>query len=775
MNSILKKIILSVFSVIVFTSNLNAQKVAVVLSGGGAEGLAHIGVLKCLEQNHIPIDFIAGTSMGALIGGLYAAGYSVSEIESYAKSEKFQQIAEGEIEEQYVYFFKKKYPDASLISFKFSPDTTIRQALPTHLVNPVPIDFALMELLAQATASSKNNFDSLMIPFRCVASDITNKTLKVFSEGDLGQSIRASISYPFYLKPVNINGNLFFDGGLYNNFPLDVADKSFSPDIIIGSTVSEKVKNPSEDDIISQIKSLAIDRKDTAKIKSEVIIIEPKTIGISTFNFAITKPIVNIGYDACDKKIDEILLKVKRREQAFDLDCKRYLFRHKSNRLIFNEIEISGLKKSQVKYVRRLLVRKNKLLLFEELKPRYFRLTADDKIKQIYPLALYQSNGYYKLNLHVKKEKSIFLSFGGNFSSRPINSAYVGAQYNILSTVATTIYANTYFGKLYGSYQLKVRNDFPFVWPFYTELSFTRNRYDFFKSSTTFFEDVKPSYLIQYENYGELNLAFPFKNKSRIILGGTYANIFDEYYQTKNFLSADTADRTTFNHYSLLFNFERNTLNKKQYANSGTYFSIKGRYIVGEEINDPGSTSALESGNSFSRQHTWYRIKYTFESYIKRKGKLRIGLFSEGVVSDQDFFNNYTSSMLASPFFSPIPEANTRFMTKFRAHNYVSFGLKNVINIFKTLDFRLEGYYFQPYKETLEDENRKVFYGEVFGKRYFMASSSLVYHSPVGPLSLALNYFDTEERLIKGKLKDAPVYGILFSFGYIIFNKRALE
>jgi NTE family protein len=126
---ICNKVLLFGLFVLLFTTQTKAQKVAVVLSGGGADGLSHIGVLKSLEQNHIPIDYIAGTSMGALIGGLYAAGYSIAEIEAFAKSEKFQLNATGDIEEKYVYFFKKKSPDASWINFKFSPDTILRTSI----------------------------------------------------------------------------------------------------------------------------------------------------------------------------------------------------------------------------------------------------------------------------------------------------------------------------------------------------------------------------------------------------------------------------------------------------------------------------------------------------------------------------------------------------------------------------------------------------------------------------------------------------------------------
>ena len=406
----------------------------------------------------------------------------------------------------------------------------------------------------------------------------------------------------------------------------------------------------------------------------------------------------------------------------------------------------------------------------EELKPLYFRLVADEKIKQVYPTVSFNpKTGLYRLNLNVKKQKDLFASFGGNFSSRPINEGYIGLQYNYFGRIGASIFTNTYFGKLYGSYQFRLKLDFPTQIPFYAEFSYTRNRFDYFKSSTAFFEDVKPSYLIQYENCTDASVSIPTKNKSKIIAGVSSIKMYDDYYQEKAFTSLDTSDRTVFNCRTAYMHFERNTQNKKQYANSGTYLALKIRAIEGNEINYPGSTS--DKKDSSRMYHLWYRMKFTFDTYYKRRGALRLGFFTETLFSNQDFFNNYTASILASPAFMPTPDSKTRFLSNFRSHIYTSVGLKNVINFYKNFDLRIEGYVFQPYKEVRQTENDKTAnYGPIFAKRYFLASSAIVYHSPLGPVSISFNYYDKDEfDASKG------IYSLLFSFGYILFNKRALE
>ena len=398
------------------------------------------------------------------------------------------------------------------------------------------------------------------------------------------------------------------------------------------------------------------------------------------------------------------------------------------------------------------------------LKPKYFQLAADDKIKQIYPIAKFNpSTGKYNLQLKIKKEKDLLVSFGGNISSRPINAGFIGVQYNYLRKISITPSGNIYFGKLYGSYQAKLRFDLPSRFPYYTELSFTRSRFDFFKSSAAFFEDSKPSYLIQNDLFGDVNIGLPIKNKAKIILGSAFANSYDKYYQTKIFSEADTADRTDFYLSSPYVYFERNTLNKKQFSNAGSYFLLKARYVYGREINTPGSTSI--NRDLYSDYHNWINIHFVYDNYFKSKGKMRLGFYTESTISNQDFFNNYTASILAAPAFMPIPESRTLFLENFRAHSFAAVGLRTVFNLYDNIDLRCEGFFFQPYKEIIKQADFTASYGEAFKKFYIIGSSSLVYHSPLGPLSVSLNYYEQK----------AESFNLLFSFGYILFNKKSVD
>lgn len=194
----LKKVLICFIMLMLSLSHQGySQKVGLVLSGGGARGFAQIGVLRALEENKIPIDYITGVSSGALIGCYYATGTSPSQLERLVTQKIFVKRAEGQFDVDNLYSFLKNPVDASWIEIKLISDSIFKTQLPSNVVNAAEIDFALMENLSIPIARAGNNFDSLIVPFRCVASDITAKREIVYKQGDLSFAVRASMSFPF--------------------------------------------------------------------------------------------------------------------------------------------------------------------------------------------------------------------------------------------------------------------------------------------------------------------------------------------------------------------------------------------------------------------------------------------------------------------------------------------------------------------------------------------------------------------------------------------------
>lgn len=757
--------IIGFLSIILSIFPAHAQRVGVVLSGGGSSGVAHVGVLKALEENLIPIDYIAGTSMGALVGGMYAMGYTPEEIERIILSDSFDKMVFGKTDDKYIYYFRERDPNSSWVGLKFRVDSTIHTSLPTSIISPVTMDFAFLESTSAVSQAAGYNFDSLLIPYRAVAADIHNKAEVIFRNGDVGQAMRASSTYPFFYKPIVVDDKLLFDGGLYNNFPADIMYQDFLPDIIIGSTVAVEMAPPGEDDILGQIKNMLMERTSYSEVceTQSMLIVRPKIPKVSILDFSQSDEMVNGGYNSTLLRMEEIKSMISRREDSLALKAKRDKFKSKIKPLVFKDLTIEGLTKNQSSYIKGVLGSKKYPITPDELRPMYFRMALDDRIKKIYPVARYDSSMQgFRLRLKMKLDKDLFAQFGGVFSSRPINTGFIALRYKRINRLGLTVDGNAYFGKFYGSTQVKASIDFPFRLPFIFESDFTLNNLNFFNSASTFFEDIKPSYLIQYERSITANLALPLGNKGRIRIGGTGVRMFDDYYQVESFTKADTADRTEFNHASGWIQFERNSLNRKFYASAGSMLKLTFRFIEGQEINTPGSTSSKK--DIYRKSHDFFRAKLTYESYFNKRGIIRPGLFAQVVVSNQPFFNNYTASIIEASVFSPIPESQTRFMPVFRTHNFAAGGVRTIFSLHSRLDLRLEGYIFQPHREILQD-NSVPKYGDELAKRYFMASAVLVLHTPVAPLALSVNYFDQEPEPIS----------VIFTAGFLIFNKRALD
>ncbi len=737
------------------------------MSGGGASGIAHIGVLKALEENNIPVNCIAGTSIGSIIGGLYASGYSPLEIERMVKEQAFSDLTKGEMSPKFGYYVRKRDDYASWRTLKLNLNGSLLSNLATNLINSVPIDFYLMETFAPANAASKYNFDSLLVPFRCVASDIEKKQSVVFRDGDMPSAIRASMSYPFYIRPISIDSTLLFDGGLYNNFPTNVMYEELYPDFMIGSSVTENSQMPSDDNLYLQLRNMLMNKSNFNPVCENGIIIQPWA-DVSIFNFESVQRLIDSGYVATMRQMPKIRSCITNFENPEQLNAKRKIFREKVqvSKMVYDKIVIQGVSPKMQKFVSKSISNKGKPITFKQLKRQYFRLMADEKIKSAYPTTkLDTATGKYTLTLNTKRDKHLFFDIGGNLSNRPISNFFLAVQYNHIGKIGFTAYANGYLGKLNSSSHTKLRFEFPTKIPFYIEPSFTIARWDYYKSSALFYDFEKPAYLIQEDLFGELNVGAPVGNIGKIVLSGGGSEWRNKYYQADQFTRLDTSDVSIFDFGYGQLSYQINTLNRKQYASEGTNIFVRAKIVSGVERYYPGST-ALDTVQVINGPgHDWFNFKITIDKYIKPIKYFKIGVFAEGVYSSQDFFRNYQASILSAPSFNPIPESQTLFIDDYRAHQYLAGGLKAIATPYKNLDVRFEGYLFQPVYSIIKTKDNKADYSTAFLYRHFLGMGALVYHTPIGPISVGVNYYDKNENS----------FSFFFHFGYTIYNKKSID
>lgn len=759
-----KNILTFLFFLLFFSYRAYPQKVGLVLSGGGAKGLAHIGVIKALEENHIPIDYITGTSMGAIIGGLYASGYSTDEMEMLFKSEDFKLWATGVVPTKYIYYFKKLDDDPSLLDLDFAKkEDKLKLSLPTSLIPSGQMDFAFMQLFAPADALGNNDFNKLFVPFRCVATDIYRNEQVVLKKGDLGSAIRASMTFPFYFKPIEIDSVLLFDGALINNFPVDVMVEDFHPDIIIGSAVDFEDKKPNSEDLLLQIENMMMRKTNYTVPDSLGLTIKSPVDHIALLDFERFDETEKAGYESAMAMMDQIKSRISARSDLDKLTRDREEFRSKCPTLLFNNIEVSGINPLQGQYIMKSILHSAKVIDLDKLRHEYFKILADDKIKSLRPTARYnKETGYFDLLLNAEPQRPLAVGVGGYFSLTDVNQGFLGVDYRLFNKQSITFQSNIHFGKFYTSFLMGSRFDFPTEKPFSTEFYFTKSKLNYFSgSSELFYEDKRPSYVIRNENNIRLDFSFPARTNSKWILGGNYLYQEDDYYQTNIYSKADTPDQTTFNAGNLHAMYEEKALNKKQYPTEGKSLKLETMYLFGKESETPGTTSP--DPIPFYKYHQYLVGHFNYESYFQSSKHLILGVELDSYFSTKGFFHNYTSTIISANVFSPTVQSSLRYLPYLRSNNFAAGGLKAIIPLSPSTHIRLEGYYYQPFQEILPDGNNKPYYNHnLFTSNQFVGCGGLVVHMPFGPATLLLNLYSQGD----------PKFFLQASFGYILFNRH---
>ncbi|RDC55877.1 patatin [Pedobacter chinensis] len=756
-------------------TKLHAQKVGLVLSGGGAKGLSHVGTLKALEENHIPIDYITGTSMGGIVGAMYAAGYSPAQIEEIALSKEFQNWVNGRYTSDYTYYFQKNAPNASMLTAKVAIDTGFHFSFRSNLINDIPLNFAFLELFSQASAVSKDNFDNLFVPFRCMVADVLSQKSITVSKGSLAEAVRATMTVPIIYRPIKLDGKYVFDGGLYNNFPADVMEKEFKPDYVIGANVSSKIYNEYPKNIDDRLMNrflvyMFLSKSDSTMIGKNGVYIQPDLGDYSVTNFTPVEDLIKKGYNATMADMPRIKELIKRRVDPVELEKKRAQFNAKKPDLKFSNIIVSGVNSQQKKYVERLFKSDKPTFNLQDIKRGYYKLVADQTFETVYPKISYQAvTDSYTFEVVAQPKKSFKLALGGNISTRPISNVFLGAEYNYLNRKAYTLGTSFYSGRFYESVQINGRVDYPTKLPLFLAAELTYNHWNFYNTSKIFIENPRPIYIEQSDRKIDLMMGVPLNYNTKIVLHSSFINNNDRYSPNNTFSVGDLLDQTIFNGFRGSVNFEKNSLNRKQYATSGQSFSLSLNYTTGRENYNPGNifrnTLGFVKIPGSSNLRQWGTIKLTQENYFLHVNKYTLGYIMEGVISNQPLFNNYYSTLLVSPAFYPLQDSRSLFLDKFRATTYAAGGIKNVYNFKRNLDFRLEGYLFLPHKEFELNNFQDVDYAKAISKIRYAGTAGLVYHTPVGPVSLSYNlYNDAVKR-----------NGVLLHIGYLIYNKRSIE
>lgn len=735
----------------------SAQKVGLVLSGGGAKGIAHIGVIQALEENGIPIDYITGTSMGSIIGAMYAMGYTPQEMLDTILSEDFSYWSTGTIDQKYVYYFSKSDPTPTIGTLNFDlrkgqdgKEKVFFKAniMPSSLISPLPMNLAIIELFSPSTAQCHGDFNNLFVPFRCVASDVYEKHKVVFSKGDLGESVRASMSFPIVFKPLKINGKYLFDGGIYNNYPVSVMKEDFNPDLYIGVNVTVgEDKNPEL--VVNQVASLVM-MPQTDSVSSEMgFQLELDLTKYGLLDFPKAKAIYKVGYDRAIQLIDSIKGRSKRRVSPETIAQRRKAYRAETPQMRYSpNVVVEGANKAENEFVEKMFGDGNHdgYMNTEEMRVAYYSAVSSGKIKDLVPHVKYNyETKLFETTFDLTPSNNAQINVGGFLTSSTNSLMYLSLKYRTLNKTQLDASLSGWIGQSYCAGKLSLNYPFATRIPSELTLQGVVSKDKNYSNDILFYEDKSPSFVLNYDNYVRLIYSLALGRKSKMEVGAGFGYLRDKFYPDNVVDFVHTKqDEARYKLGQLYVQFNGNTLNYRNYPTKGYDWRVK---VMG----NVGLHSYYSQNEEINQSHDyqsfgWAQLNMSGSRYF-RLGKLFVlGIKGEMVASTRKLFDSYTSNIVQCPAFQPTVATQNYFTPAFRAPCYIAGGVVPILRFTENLQLRGEAYCFLPFRAIYSGEDSKAYYKKWFSDPQFLAELSMVYNFPFASLSLYGNYLSNAPR-----------------------------
>lgn len=395
----------------VFAQKKEEPKVGLVLSGGGAKGFAHIGVLKVIDSLGIEVDYIAGTSMGAVIGSLYSTGYSGKQLEAFFNSQDFNVLINDEFERSSKTFYERENAEKYAISLPFE---NLKISLPSALSRGQNVYNLLYQLMLPV--KEIDDFSQLPIPFFCVATDIETGESIIMDKGSLAEAVTASGALPSLFEPVVIDDQILIDGGVTNNFPVEEL-RARGMDIIIGVDVQDALKDreslKSAPEILLQINNFRTINAMKNKAPLTDIYIKPDITDFSVISFDEGRDIIENGELAAKAKLNE-LIEVRdnqdnfnQRSQIIPLDSLRIA-----------SVSINGMDRFTRSYVLgKLKFKGEEIISYSKFKKGINNLIATNNFDTFrYQLKSTENDSTFKLVGNIKEsDNTTFLKLGVHY------------------------------------------------------------------------------------------------------------------------------------------------------------------------------------------------------------------------------------------------------------------------------------------------------------------------------------------------------------------------
>lgn len=719
------------------------QSVGLVLSGGGAKGIAHIGLIQALEDNDIPIDYITGTSMGAIVGGLYACGYTPAEMMELINSDYFGYLSAGKADPAFTYYFSKGSPSPQMFAMSVGGrDSTARSKIfnPQSLISPMPMSFGFMQIFSAYGAQCGGNFDRLFVPFRCVASDVAQKRKKVMGAGDLGESIRASMSFPLIFQATEIDGQVLYDGGIYDNFPVGVMQTEFAPSVIIGSDVSAPSDGPANsyfqqlDLLVSRAQSYEVPPETGIKVRIDV-----SNFGLLDWDRA--DAIYRTGYRRGVEMMDSIKARIPTRADSTARRLRRAVFKSGTPALRFDSVNVEGATKRQNEYIKYLFhpAKGTDTIGIDRARLAFYRALSSGKMSYLRPRAHVNNDsaGLFTLDLKALVKSNFSVGAGAYITSSNNSYLYLRGGYSSLSFSSVSTDIEAWIGQSYMAGALTGRLDIASALPSALVLNAVASRRKYYEDEELFFRDNEPAFVTAHEYFAKLAWAMAAGRSGCVDIGLGGGKLRNTFYSPGH----EGGYREGRHHVDFALGqayaaYRSSTLDNINYPLSGSSLNASFAAVLGKAT----CGQAGADGRGTDKHMAWLQLDAHWRNYISLGRHWVLGTEARALLSNRPLPGSYEASVSSAPAYSPTPASTNTFNPDFRANSFLAATVVPVYKFNSSLSARFSASVFAPLRGIREGDGGTARFGRCFDSTEFFGELNLVYALPFGNIAGYCNY-----------------------------------
>lgn len=729
------------------------QSVGLVLSGGGAKGIAHIGAIQAFEENGIPIDYITGTSMGSIVGGLYAAGYSPKEMIDLIASKGFASWSTGKINPDYTYFFTMRHNTPSFVTLNLGKDSTqITSVLPISLINPIPMNYAFMEIFGPATIKCEADFNKLFVPLRTVTSDVYAKHKVVLGRGSLSDAVRMSMSFPMIFEPILLDGVPMYDGGIYDNYPVDVMVEEFDPDVIIGINVGSGKSKPDTRNMMDQLEEMIMQPNSYPfpTDKGVNIRIDLDEFGLLAFDQY--QAIYDIGYKHALAAIDSIKMKVHSRVSSEQVTAARKEFKRTSPEVLINKVNVSGGTPTENAYLQSFFNYRSDLMTLTEGRDAYYRAISTGKLQNFVPTPMYNlRDSMLTLDFKAIVRDPFTVGIGGYISSSTNSMLFFNTGYNTLSFKSIKANVNAWLGQSYmaaeGNFSVTLNTRRPSAF----SVRLVTSRQNYHETERLFYQIHEPNFIRKSESFVQAFYGTAPDLRTEFIAGAGFGHLTDKYHADLLDLSAsEENDKGIFNLGEIFLSWRRNSLDNQYSPTSGYNLSAALLATTGNYKYYPSSPSQ----QAIKKDVHWLQADINASDYIDINRHFSLGLAGRALLSTRKLLPTYDASIVSATAFHPTPSSYNYFNQKLRANSFMTAGMIPIWKISGSFQLRGSFHCFLPLRKIsykfVDDsatESRRVLpcYGKWFHDPEFFGELQALFSLPFGTISAYGNYTSSHD------------------------------